>query len=124
MTVTPILQEDSTLEKTQTINKNRPGNTAGRTPSIVSKAMWAMRFAVLIDAISSQGLAPNYALLVMQGGTPVSRSIDPLVEVATAPSFPHNACCCMRTNRSHLSQQNRLVSVLLATQFRWHRTLE
>ena len=40
----------------------------------LTKTIWAMRFAVFADAIAPQVLGPNYALLVLEGGSQVSES--------------------------------------------------
>ena len=50
--------------------------------SVLWKALWVLRLAILADAINSQILGPNYALMVMEDGHTVRTRNQPKVSVA------------------------------------------
>ena len=56
------------------LNKILLVSAATSLEKTLTKTVWAMRFAVFADAIAPQVLGPNYALLVLKGGSQVSES--------------------------------------------------
>ena len=43
-------------------------STTTHNKSIISQSIWALRLAIFADAVNSQILGPNYALMVMKDG--------------------------------------------------------
>jgi len=54
--------KDECEDSSSTIARSESGESS------VTKTIWALRFAIFADAVNSQILGPNYALMVMEDG--------------------------------------------------------
>lgn len=69
----------------EALEKNDESTTT-HNKSTISQSIWALRLAIFADAVNSQILGPNYALMVMKDGHEVHSFIVIAITVISIPS--------------------------------------